>query len=152
MLKSSTALAAITIFAVACTTKDNSETTPNAANTTVSKSQPTLGPRSAAPTDNGTTAASVHDTAVATGAALTCVPRTIRTSDTLTLRMKTPHGDYLTANQPDGSLFFIVYPRLDDPSRKFSLMPSEVFKTTAILRLPANFRAIPWKYGRDSTE
>ena len=87
-----------------------------------------------------------------TGSAFTCTPRTLRRNDTLTLQMQTPHGDYLTANQPDGSLFFIVYPRFDDPSRKFSLMPSERFKTTASLRLSANFRAIPWKFGRDTTE
>ena len=66
--------------------------------------------------------------------------------------MQTPHGDYLTANQPDGSLFFIVYPPFDDPSRKFSLMPSDQFKTTARLQLPADVRAIPWHYGRDTTE
>lgn len=83
---------------------------------------------------------------------LTCSPKVLGPNDTLTLEMKTPHGDYLTANQPDGSLFYIVYPKLGDPSRKYSLVPSETFKSVPVLRLPSNFRAIPWKYGRDTTE
>lgn len=151
MLKPFMALA-ITLCALACATSDKSDTMQTAASSTVSKSQSTLAPSPAATTDNDTTAVTMQDTAILSGAALTCVPRTLRANDTLTLRMETPHGDYLTANQPDGSLFFIVYPRFDDPSRKFSLMPSEVFKTTASLRLPANFRAVPWHYGRDSAE
>jgi hypothetical protein len=152
MLKSSMALV-ITLGALACATNDKSDTIQTVASSTVSKSQstPTLATPSAA-TDNDTTVVTMQDTAVLNGADLTCVPGTLRANDTLTLRMETPHGDYLTATQPDKTLFFIVYPRFDDPSRKFSLMPSEEFKTTASLRLPATFRAKPWIYGRDSTE
>jgi len=151
MLKSSIAFA-ITLCALACATNDKSDTIQTAASSTVSQSQSTLPTPSAATTDNDTTAVTMQDTAILNGADLTCVPGTLRANDTLTLRMETPHGDYLTATQPDKTLFFIVYPRFDDPSRKFSLMPSEEFKTTASLRLPATFRAKPWIYGRDSTE
>jgi len=83
--------------------------------------------------------------------ALTCMPKTFGPNDTLTLRMKTPHGDYLTANHPDGTIFFIVYPQFGEPSRKFSLVPSERFKTTSTLQLPATLRANPRVYMRDST-
>lgn len=82
--------------------------------------------------------------------ALTCSPSVLRARDTLTLRMKTPHGDYLTATAPDGTIFFIVYPSLGEPTRKYSLVPSEPFKATHTLRLPAEVRATPRVYGRDT--
>lgn len=86
-----------------------------------------------------------------TSSSLTCTPQVMRPGDTLILRMETPHGEYLTANHPDGTLFFIVYPQFDVPTRKFSLLPSRRFKTVRTLGLPANLRANPRVYGRDTT-
>ena len=82
--------------------------------------------------------------------ALTCTPAVVRARDTLTLRMKTPHGDYLAVTAPDGTMFFIVYPSLGSPTRKYSLVPSEPFRATSTLRLPADVRATPRIYGRDT--
>ncbi len=81
-----------------------------------------------------------------------CTPRVLGRRDTLTLRMKIPHGDYLIATQPDGTQFYIVYPTLGMPTRKFSLVPSERFKKMPRLQLPIDFRAKPNIYGRDTTE
>lgn len=81
---------------------------------------------------------------------LSCTPDVVRPRDTLTLRMKTPHGDYLAAKAPDGTFFYLVYPQLGEPSRKYSLVPSESFKQISTLRLPADVRAAPRVYGRDT--
>ena len=84
--------------------------------------------------------------------ALTCSPRTIGRGDTLTVRMLTPHADYLGVDHPDGTLFFIVYPTYGDSTRKYSLIPSESFKTVATFQIPADIKAHPRVYGRDSVE
>lgn len=81
---------------------------------------------------------------------LTCAPTTFGPNDTLTLRMKTPHGDYLTATPPGGTVYFIVYPTLGEPTRRYSLVPSETFKTMNTLRLPASVTATPRIAGRDT--
>lgn len=81
---------------------------------------------------------------------LTCTPSTFAAGDTLTLLMRTPHGNYLIATQPGDSLFYIIYPQLNVPTRKYSLIPSDAFTTTRTLRVPANLRAVAWYYGRDT--
>ena len=82
---------------------------------------------------------------------LSCTPSTFGSGDTLTLRMKTPHGDYLIGTQPGDSLFYIVYPQFNVARRRYSLMPSDSFKTIPTLRLAADVRAVPWYYRRDTT-
>ena len=83
---------------------------------------------------------------------LICYPRILSGRDTLSLSMKTPHGEYLTVNTPDGTAFFIVYPQLGDSSRKYSLIPSEDFRHVSHLRLPANTLANPRVYGRPNLD
>jgi hypothetical protein len=82
---------------------------------------------------------------------LTCAPTNFGPDDTLTLRMNVPHGHYLIATQPGDSLFYIIYPQLNMPTRKYSLIPPEEFKQTDSLKLPWNVKAIPWYAGRDTT-
>ena len=82
---------------------------------------------------------------------LTCAPTTFGPDDTLTLRMNVPHGVYLIATQPGDSLFYIIYPQLNMPTRKYSLIPPEEFKQMDSLKLPWNVKAIPWYAGRDTT-
>ena len=65
--------------------------------------------------------------------------------------MNVPHGDYLIATQPGDSLFYIIYPQRNVPSRKYSLIPPEEFKQMETLRLPSNVKAVPWYFGRDTT-
>lgn len=79
---------------------------------------------------------------------LVCSPTTLSRRDTLSLSMKTPHGNYLTVNAPDGTAFFIIYPQLGDSTRKYSLIPSETFRHISRLRLPADVQANPRVYGR----
>jgi hypothetical protein len=79
-----------------------------------------------------------------------CTPSIFGPRDTLTLRMRTPHGDYLTATPPGGTVYFMVYPQLGEPTRRYSLVPSETFKTMSTLRLPATVTATPRIAGRDT--
>lgn len=82
---------------------------------------------------------------------LTCSPSNFGPNDTLSLRMSVPHGDYLIATQPGDSLFYIIYPQRNVPSRKYSLIPPEEFKQMETLRLPSDVKAVPWYFGRDTT-
>jgi hypothetical protein len=82
---------------------------------------------------------------------LTCTPTNFGSNDTLTLRMNIPHGDYLIATQPGDSLFYVIYPQLNVPNRKYSLIPPEAFKQIKTLRLAADVKAVPWYAGRDTT-
>lgn len=142
MLKISVQLSFVLVSAAACEGAPSplqdsnvvASTTPSQATNSVS---PTAGPPPAS---------------TPRSSALSCTPEIFGAGDTLTVRMRTPHGDYLTANQPDGTLFFIVYPQRGVPTRNTSLVPSDGFKTTSTLRLPATLRAQPWVYGRDTTE
>jgi hypothetical protein len=82
---------------------------------------------------------------------LTCSPGSIGPNDTLSLHMNVPHGDYLIATQPGDSLFYIIYPQLNTPRRKYSMIPSEEFKQMETLNLSSDVKAVPWYYGRDTT-
>lgn len=79
---------------------------------------------------------------------LSCSPTELRAGDTLTVHMKTPHPEYLLADHPDGTPFQIVYPSLGEPSRKYSYVPSEEFKTMTTLRIPADIKANAFVVGR----
>lgn len=81
---------------------------------------------------------------------LTCTPNTFGSGDTLTLRMRTPHGDYLTVTRTNGTVYFIVYPQWGKPRRRYSLIPSDDFRQIATLRLPSDVRAIVREVGRDT--
>lgn len=80
---------------------------------------------------------------------LSCSPNVLRAGDTLVLRMKSPHAEYLFADHPDGTNFFIVYPPIGDTSLKFSYVPSDEFKNMSVLRIPSDIKANPRVVGRD---
>ena len=81
---------------------------------------------------------------------LKCSPSSFSEGDTLTLTMVTPHAEYLAVDHPDRTVFFIVYPTFGEPTRRYSIMPSEDFKTVASLRIPADIKANPRVYGREN--
>lgn len=81
---------------------------------------------------------------------ITCTPNTLGPGDTLTLRMGTPHGDYLSIHSPDRTVYSLVYPQLGKPRRNYSLIPSEEFRRIGTLPLPGDVRAIPLVKGRDT--
>lgn len=93
------------------------------------------------------TARQVNESALAP---LSCAPETFGPGDTLTLRMRVPHGDYLTVTPPSGEPHFIVYPQWDKPRRRYSLIPSDDFKRMSTLRLPSDVRAIVLVINRDT--
>ena len=81
---------------------------------------------------------------------ITCTPNTLGPGDTLTLRMGTPHGDYLSIHSPNRTVYSLIYPQLGKPKRNYSLIPSEEFRGVATLPIPGDVRAIPLVYGRDT--
>jgi len=64
--------------------------------------------------------------------------------------MKTPHGDYLSATPPSGTVYFIVYQTLGEPTRRYLLVSCEAFITMNTLRLPASVTGAPRIAGRDT--
>jgi hypothetical protein len=82
---------------------------------------------------------------------LQCAPRVFSRRDTLTLRMENPHGEYLTVTQPNGTLFYLVYPHSPGPP-DYQLVPSETFRKMPSIRFSADVRAVPRVYGRDTLE
>jgi len=80
---------------------------------------------------------------------LSCSPSVLKAGDTLVLRMKTPHPEYLFADHPDGTNFFIIYPSLGDTSRQYSYVPSDEFKNMSIIRIPSDIKANPRVLGRE---
>lgn len=81
---------------------------------------------------------------------LTCTPNKLGPGDTVTLRMSIPHGDYLRITTPRGNVHFVVYPQFGQPSRRFSLVPSDSFRNLATIRLPADLRAKGYATSRDT--
>ena len=70
---------------------------------------------------------------------LVCTPNRFARGDTVMLRMKVPHGDYLVVTHPNGTVYFVVYPPFDRPAQSYSLMPSSDFRTAQLLKLPWTF-------------
>jgi hypothetical protein len=92
----------------------------------------------------------VADTDTEPSEPLACTPKSVGAGDTITLRMKSPHGGYLSVTRADGTVYFLVYPQLGDPRRKYSVVPSEAFKQLRTFRLSADIRVPPRVYGRDT--
>jgi hypothetical protein len=83
---------------------------------------------------------------------LECAPNVFARRDTIRLRMETPHGGYLGVVQPDGTIFFLIYPQLGDTTRKYSLVPSETFEGMSTFQFRGDVKAQPRVYGRDTLE
>ncbi|MDP9279298.1 MAG: hypothetical protein M3P00_07750 [Gemmatimonadota bacterium] len=79
-----------------------------------------------------------------------CTPRSLGPRDTLTLHLATPHGGELMVLTPSDVFFSFVYPQLEDPTQKYSIVPSEDFKTMSTLKVPADIRLPPKVYGKDT--
>ncbi len=82
--------------------------------------------------------------------AFSCTPKSFGPRDTLTFRMETPHGDYLTVRTPADVFYYFVYPQLAPSTRSFSMVPSEAFKAMSTLKVPGDIRLPPQVYGKDT--
>jgi hypothetical protein len=86
---------------------------------------------------------------------LSCTPTELSDNDTLLLSLPASHGPYLAVQAPDSTLYFVVFPTSGDssPKARMSLMPSDSFVARRRLSLPVwKLRAVPWVFGRDTTE
>jgi len=82
---------------------------------------------------------------------LQCMPSVFSRSDTITLRMESPHGEYLMVSQPDSTPFFLSYPDSTEP-RNFFLVAADSFAKMPAIRFRADVRSRPRVYGRDTLE
>ena len=82
---------------------------------------------------------------------LRCMPSVFSRSDTITLRMESPHGEYLMVSQPDSTPFFLSYPDSTEP-RNFFLVAADSFAKMPAIRFRADVRSRPRVYGRDTLE
>jgi hypothetical protein len=82
---------------------------------------------------------------------IACTPTTFGPSDTVTLRMGTPHGNQLSIHSPNRTTYSLVYPTPGKPRRNYSLIPSQEFRNVGTFPVAADVRAIPEIYGRDTT-
>jgi len=82
--------------------------------------------------------------------AFNCTPKSLGPRDTLTFQLATPHGGELTVRTPSDVYFSFVYPKLQDPTQKYSIVRSEDFKTMSTLKVPADIRLPPQVYGKDT--
>ena len=82
---------------------------------------------------------------------LQCMPNVFSRSDTITLLMEYPHGEYLMVSQPDSTPFFLSYPNPTEP-RNFLLVTSDSFVEMPTIRFKADVRSRPRIYGRDTLE
>jgi hypothetical protein len=64
--------------------------------------------------------------------------------------MEIPHGDYLTVLTPADVFYYFVYPELASPTRKYSMVPGEAFKTMTTLKVPGDVRLPPRIYSKDT--
>jgi hypothetical protein len=140
-----------TIVSVACVRESRSDV----ADTVMPEANTAVTPQSAAqtpqPTDIDTTRVRqvLLSADSSAPAPLTCGPTTFGVGDTITIRMWTPHGHYLTVTRTDRISYNIVYPPVKSKPN-LSLIPSDEFVSVASLRLPADIRAVPYVYGRDT--
>jgi hypothetical protein len=82
---------------------------------------------------------------------LRCTPAVFSQKDTITLRMESPHGDYLMVSQPDSTAFFLSYPDSTEP-RNFFLVQADSFALMSLVRFRADVKSRPRVYGRDTLE
>jgi hypothetical protein len=145
--------ALICLLTGACTresAREKLDTTVSAQHATVAQETPSI-PVSSTPSETVATAGGALSIADSSGPGpLICSPITFAPGDTLTLRMWTPHGHYLTVTRSDRIAYFIVYSPLGKSKPTYSLLPSDDFARLGTLRLPSDIRAIPYVYERDT--
>lgn len=149
------ALGAVLVLAAACTRKSVDKEEAAARNDTTHISRQT---QTTSTTDangpamvNSETTLTIQDVrAPNPRAALTCAPTRFGLGDTLTLRMRTPHGHYLWVTRSDQISYLIVYPAQGELKAAYSLVPSDEFASVATIQLPSQIQAIPYVYGRDT--
>ena len=82
--------------------------------------------------------------------AFKCTPRKLHSADTLVFTFGVPHGAFLWVNAPSEMTYALVnrYPNSSGVPK--SLVQSDTFRTTSVLRIPASIMWPPSYYGRDT--
>jgi hypothetical protein len=77
-----------------------------------------------------------------------CTPKSLRPGDTLTLRMKTPHWQYLSLHAP-AETYYLVHPQFRT-GKNYSVVSAESFKDMGTLKVAADLQLPPARYGKDT--
>lgn len=141
---------AVILLAVACIDKSVDKKNETTLVTQQTDGTPTTTSSTPATLPAETASTTPHPNAKNSGAALTCGPRTFGPGDTVTMRMRTPHGHYLWITKSDRTAYLVVYPPQGELKAKYSLVPSDEFAGVETIRLPSQIEAIPYVYGRDT--
>lgn len=84
--------------------------------------------------------------------ALRCVPDSFGPGDTLTLTMNVPHGPFLAVVAPGDTWFYLIHAFRAGSTFNPSMVPPASFQSMSSFSIPADLRARPNVYGRDSLE
>lgn len=143
----------ITMVAAACGPRPSADRTDTSTTSAKTLAVTRRDTAAAAPLDTFVSSTPTVPTADAASSVIqpiSCTPTTFGSGDTLTLRMGTPHGNQLSIHSPDRTTYSVVYPTLGKPRRNYSLISSEEFRKIGTFPVPADVRAIPQVYGRDT--
>jgi hypothetical protein len=141
---------AVTLLAVACAERSVSKKNDSTLVAQQTDATPTTTANTPATLPAETASTIPHLNAKNSGGPLTCGPRTFGPGDTVTLRMRTPHGHYLWITKSDRTAYLVVYPPQGELKAEYSLVPSDEFARVETIRLPSQIEAIPYVYGRDT--
>ena len=141
---------AVTLLAVACADRSVSKKNDTTLVAQQTDATPTTTANTPATLPAETASTIPHLNAKNSGGPLTCGPRTFGPGDTVTLRMRTPHGHYLWITKSDRTAYLVVYPPQGELKAEYSLVPSDEFARVETIRLPSQIEAIPYVYGHDT--
>lgn len=154
-MKSPLRLAIAAFVSTACDRSSATSNTASSASVITADSastQPASAPRSTYLTSSALVPALLRPgDALPDSVDLECSPHTFTLNDTITMRMQTPHGEYLMVRQPDSTTFFLSYPNpAEGPN--FLLVQADSFAEMPMIRFRADVRSRPQVYGRDTFE
>lgn len=80
-----------------------------------------------------------------------CAPSLFTAEDTVGLRFKVPHGDWLRVKRPDETVFNIVSPNVEGEPN-YTVVPADTFKTMPLIRFHGDIRSRPLLPGHETVE
>jgi hypothetical protein len=80
-----------------------------------------------------------------------CAPALFTAEDTLGLRFKVPHGDWLRVKRPDETVFNIVSPTVEGQPN-YTVVPADTFKTMPLIRFHGDIKSRALLPGHENVE
>ena len=80
-----------------------------------------------------------------------CAPALFTAEDTVGVRLRVPHGDWLRVKRPDETVFNIVSPTLEGEPN-YTIVPADTFKTMPLIRFHGDIRSRALLPGHETVE